>query len=82
MSCTDVTTPGHQRKRLITLYRKPAPDMLDWDFHITEPHEDVSRVIDHLVQQGVWQYSTWEIGAEELPEFSAMLAPVRGERHD
>lgn len=56
--------------RYIVLWRKPAPDNLDWDFYVCEDTEGVERVIDQIKKQGVHQYRTYELG-EKFPDLSS-----------
>ena len=61
-----------KHQRYITIWRKPAPNILDWDHHISEDIEEVGRVVANLKQQGIRQYSTRPIGervAEHSSEF-------------
>lgn len=57
-------------KRHIVLFRKPAPNVLDWDLHVVEHEENIERVIENIKNQGVHQYHTYELGAQ-LKEFSS-----------
>ena len=49
-------------QRYVTTWRKPAPDQLDWDHHVSDSIEEVEKVIANIKQRGVHQYHTWPIG--------------------
>ena len=48
--------------RYITTWRKPAPNVLDWGHHTSEDIEEVERLVDNLLDRGVHQYRTYELG--------------------
>lgn len=48
--------------RYITLWRKAAPTVLDWDFHVSEDPQEVERTVVNLKGSGVHQYHTYELG--------------------
>lgn len=50
--------------RYITTWRKPAPDMLDWDHHVSEDKAEAERVIENIKSRGVHQYHTFELGPQ------------------
>lgn len=56
--------------RYITTWRKPAPDQIDWDFHVSDSLEEVNKVVENILKQGVHQYHTWPIG-EMVTELSS-----------
>jgi hypothetical protein len=49
-------------QRYITLFRKPAPNQLDWDFYISEDADEMRRVVANIADQGIHQYSTYSLG--------------------
>ena len=60
---------GRISGKFITLWRKPAPHFLDWDFHVSLHDGDEKRVFENLQKQGIRQISTYRLG-EHLPELS------------
>ena len=57
-------------QRYITVWRKPAPDVLDWDFHTTEVRSEIPALIANLKGRGVHQYHTYPIG-DKIADFSS-----------
>lgn len=57
------------KQRYITVWRKPEPNILDWDFYISEDRDEVSKVVANIIPQGVRQYTTYPIGDADA-EFS------------
>ena len=49
-------------QQYITLWRKPAPDNLDWDFHVSLHLSDAETVVANIKARGVHQYRTYTIG--------------------
>ena len=42
--------------RYVTMWRKLAPDFLDWDFHVSADECERDQVIKNITERGVKQY--------------------------
>lgn len=58
--------------KYITVWRKPAPDFLEWDFHVSFHDDELPHVVRNLEKQGVRQFSTYPL-SERMAEFSKDL---------
>ena len=56
--------------RCITVWRKLAPNNLDWDHYVSDSREDAEITIANLRAKGVRQFSTYPIG-DRLPDLSS-----------
>lgn len=57
-------------QRYVTMWRKTGDLVLDWDVHVSEDLDEVSKVVKNLENQGVHQFSTYPIG-KQISEFSS-----------
>ena len=57
-------------QRYITTWRKPAPDILDWDHYVSHSLEGVDRLIVNIRKLGVNQFHTYPIG-DIMPDYSS-----------
>ena len=53
----------------ITTWRKPAPNVLDWDHHVSFNRADAETVVRNLKAQGIRQFHTYPLG-EQIAELS------------
>ena len=46
----------------ITNWRKPPPDILEWDHYVSHSEREVKELLANLKRQGVKQFHTWPLG--------------------